>query len=81
MLAGLDKLGIAASAGSACTSATWEPSHVLTAMGMPLSRAAGVLRLTCGPENTEEEIDMVISVLPDIVAESRASARPGLSAK
>jgi cysteine desulfurase len=81
MLAGLDKLGIAASAGSACTSATWEPSHVLTAMGMPLSRAAGVLRLTCGPENREEEVDQVISVLPSIVAESRANARPGLSAK
>jgi cysteine desulfurase len=81
MLAGLDKRGIAASAGSACTSATWEPSHVLTAMGMPLSRAAGVLRLTCGPENTEDQIDRVLSVLPEVVAESRAKARPGLSAK
>jgi cysteine desulfurase len=81
MLSGLDKLGIAASAGSACTSATWEPSHVLTAMGMPLTRAAGVLRLTCGPENTEDEIDFVISSLPDVIAESRANARPGLSAK
>ena len=81
MLAGLDERGIAASAGSACTSATWEPSHVLTAMGMPLSRAAGVLRLTCGPENTLEEIDYVLSVLPGVVAESRAKGRPGLSAK
>jgi cysteine desulfurase len=81
MLAGLDKLGIAVSAGSACTSATWEPSHVLTAMGMPLSRAAGVLRLTCGLENSEDEIDYVLSVLPDVVADSRARARPGLSAK
>jgi cysteine desulfurase len=81
ILAGLDRLGIAASAGSACTSATWEPSHVLTAMGMPLSRAAGVLRLTCGRENTAQEIDHVLSVLPDVVADSRAKARPGLSAK
>ncbi len=81
MLGALDRLGIAASAGSACTSATWEPSHVLTAMGMPLTRAAGVLRLTCGPENTEAEIEHVLSVLPDVVAESRAAARRGLSAK
>ena len=81
MLSRLDGLGIAASAGSACTSATWEPSHVLTAIGMPLSRAAGVLRLTCGPENTKEEIDHVLSVLPEVVAESRSHARPGLSAK
>jgi cysteine sulfinate desulfinase/cysteine desulfurase-like protein len=50
-------------------------------MGMPLSRAAGVLRLTCGPENTEDEIDYVLSVLPEVVADSRAKARPGLSAK
>jgi len=81
MLSKLDALGIAASAGSACTSATWEPSHVLTAMGMPLNRAAGVLRLTCGPENTTDEIDDVLSVLPGVVGESRAKARPGLSAK
>jgi cysteine desulfurase len=81
MLAAFDRLGVATSAGSACTSATWEPSHVLTAMGMPLSRAAGVLRLTCGPENTPAEIDYVLSELPGVVAESRAKARPGLSAK
>ena len=81
MLEALDELGIAASAGSACTSATWEPSHVLTAMGMPLTRSAGVLRLTCGPENTAEEIDRVLSVLPRVVSESRAKTRPALSAK
>jgi len=50
-------------------------------MGMPLSRAAGVLRLTVGPENTEEEIDRVLAVLPGVVAESRSKARSGLSAK
>ena len=55
---------------------------MLTAMGMPLNRAAGVLRLTLGPENTEEEIDRVLAVLPDVVAESRARARLGaVSAK
>lgn len=75
MLAALDKAGIAASAGSACNSATWEPSHVLQAIGMPLRKAFGVLRLTVGPENTEEEIDHVLSVLPNIVAESRSNPR------
>jgi cysteine desulfurase len=74
MLEALDRLGIAASAGSACNSATWEPSHVLGAIGMPLRRAVGVLRLTVGQENTPEEIDRVLSVLPGIVAESRALA-------
>lgn len=81
ILAGLDKLGIAASAGSACNSATWEPSHVLDAIGMPLRRAAGVLRLTVGPENTNDEIDRLLEVLPSVVADSRANARSGLSAK
>ena len=79
MLSALDKLSIAASAGSACTSATWEPSHVLTAMGIPLRAAAGVLRITLGPENTNEEVDYLLSVLPTVVAESRAEA--GASAK
>jgi cysteine desulfurase len=75
MLDALDRAGIAASAGSACNSATWEPSHVMNAIGMPLRRAFGVLRFTVGPENTDAEIDRVLSVLPDIVAESRGSPR------
>ena len=74
MLAALDKHGVAASAGSACTSATWEPSHVLTAMDLPLSKAAAALRLTVGPENTEDQIDRVLALLPTIVADSRATA-------
>lgn len=81
MLAALDKAGIAASAGSACTSATWEPSHVLVAMGVPLARAIAALRFTVGPENTPGEIDQLLAVLPRIVAQSRAKARPSLSAK
>lgn len=75
MLAALDKAGIAASAGSACNSATWEPTHVMNAIGMPLRRAFGVLRFTVGPENTDAEIERLLSILPDIVAESRASPR------
>ena len=75
MLAALDKAGIAASAGSACNSATWEPSHVLSAIGMPLRKAFGVLRLTVGPENTEAEVERVLAALPAIVAESRANPR------
>jgi cysteine desulfurase len=81
ILAGLDKLGVAASAGSACNSATFEPSHVLTSMGIPLARASAALRLTVGPENTDEEIDYVLSVLPGVIAESRARSSSGYSAK
>jgi cysteine desulfurase len=77
MLAALDKRGIAASAGSACTSATWEPSHVLAAMGVPLSRAVAALRLTVGPDNTDDEVDYILSVLPEVVAQSRASRGAG----
>lgn len=73
LLAALDKAGIAASAGSACNSATWEPSHVLNAIGMPLRRAFGALRLTVGPENTDAEIERVLAVVPEIVAASRAN--------
>ena len=81
IIAALDKLGVAASAGSACNSATLEPSHVLNAIGLPLSQAIGALRLTVGPENTDDEIDYVLSVLPRVVAESRANTRTGLSSK
>jgi cysteine desulfurase len=75
MLAALDAAGIAASAGSACNSDTWEPSHVLRAIGIPQRRAFGALRLTVGPENTADEIDRVLAVLPEIVADSRANPR------
>jgi cysteine desulfurase len=81
ILSALDKMGIAASAGSACNSATWEPSHVLIGMALPLSKAAGALRLTVGAENTDAEIDRVLEALPGIVAASRASAGAGFSAK
>jgi cysteine desulfurase len=81
ILAGLDKAGVAASAGSACNSATFEPSHVLTSMGLPLSKASAALRLTVGPENTDEEIDYVLSVLPGVISDSRARSSAGYSAK
>lgn len=81
MLAALDKRGVAASAGSACTSNTWEPSHVLMAMGVPMARAIAALRFTVGPENTPEEIDEVLSILPGIVAESRAKTPAVLSTR
>jgi len=81
ILSGLDRLGIAASAGSACTSATWEPSHVLVAMGLPLSKAVAALRLTVGPENREAELDYTLSVLPEVVATSRTGASRRISAK
>ena len=74
MLAELDRRGIAASAGSACNSNTLEPSHVLVAMGVPLSRAIAALRLTVGPDNTDDEIDRVLAVLPEVVARSRAAS-------
>jgi cysteine desulfurase len=84
LVTALDAVGIAASAGSACTSSVWEPSHVLVAMGVPLARAIGSLRLTVGPENTDEDIDHALSVLPGIVERLRAgpsaSLRTGPSA-
>ena len=57
----LDEAGICASAGSACSSGSLEPSHVLRAMGVPSDYLGGSLRLTLGPENTETEIDTILS--------------------
>jgi cysteine desulfurase len=72
----LDLNGVAASSGSACTTASLEPSHVLLAMRVPHELARGSLRLTLGKGNTMEEIDRVLDVLPRAVEKLRALA-PG----
>jgi cysteine desulfurase len=72
MLLNLDLEGICASTGSACSSASLEPSHVLLALGLPHEQAHGSLRFTLGRENTEADIERVLEVLPGIVARLRA---------
>ncbi len=72
LLLSLDMEGIAASSGSACTSGTLDPSHVLLAIGLPHEIAHGSLRLSLGEFNTEEEVDYVVEKLVDIVARLRA---------
>jgi cysteine desulfurase len=69
----LDKLGIMASAGAACGSSTWEPSHVLLAMGLSMTEAVGALRLTLSTANTVAEVDQVVEVLPGVVAALRSA--------
>ena len=71
LLLRLDLAGIAASAGSACTAGSMEPSHVLLAVGQAPELANGSLRLTLGRETTEAEIDEVLEVLPKIAADLR----------
>ena len=78
ILLGLDFSGICASSGSACSSASLEPSHVLLAIGRPADLAQGSLRLTLGVENTDEEVDYLLEVLPGLV--NRLRAMPSLSA-
>ena len=68
----LDMHGISASSGSACTSGSLDPSHVLLAIGLPHSIAHGSLRLSLGESNTEADIDYMLAVIPDIVARLRA---------
>lgn len=67
----LDMTGIAASSGSACTSGSLDPSHVLLALGIPHEKAHGSIRFTLGINNTEEEIDKVIEAMPPIVQRMR----------
>ena len=71
MLLLLDALGIAASSGSACTSGSLDPSHVLMAIGLPHEVAHGSLRLTLDRQNTEEEVDFLLEKLPGIVQRLR----------
>jgi cysteine desulfurase len=70
----LDREGIAASAGAACGSSTWEPSHVLLAMGLSMPDAVGGLRLTLSGETTDCDIDEVLRVLPGAVRDLRPLA-------
>ncbi len=67
ILLGLNAEGIAASSGSACTSGALEPSHVLLAMGMSHEMAHGSLRMTLGRDNSQEDIDHVLEILPPII--------------
>jgi cysteine desulfurase len=72
ILLNLDLMGVAASSGSACTTGALEPSHVLTSLGLPVEMCHGSLRLTLGNENTESDVDYVLSILPGIVSRLRA---------
>ncbi len=67
----LDRYGICASSGSACTSGSLEPSHVMRAMGVPFTAAHGSIRLSLSIYNTEEEVDFVLEKLPPIIAQLR----------
>jgi cysteine desulfurase len=72
LLLNLDMKGIACSSGSACTSDTLEPSHVLLAIGVPKVIAHGSLRFSIGRWTTEEDIDYLLSALPEVVNKLRA---------
>ena len=67
----LDLKGLAVSTGAACSSGAIEPSHVLTAMGLPPERARASLRFSLGKQNTAEEVDYALSILPETVARLR----------
>jgi cysteine desulfurase len=74
MLLALDARQVFASSGAACTSGTLDPSHVLTAMGVPAQLAHGSLRLTVGLTNTPEQIDAAVDALVEVVAKLRSLA-------
>ncbi|GAC1370523.1 MAG: cysteine desulfurase NifS [Ktedonobacteraceae bacterium] len=71
ILLNLDLLGFAASTGSACTSGSVDPSHVLVALGQPPEWSHGSLRLTLGKNNAQEDIDAILAVLPGIIEKLR----------
>ena len=75
LLIALDLEGVAVSTGSACSSGTLEPSHVLKAMGLPPHRTQNSLRFSLGAANTDADIDRVIAVMPGIVEKLRSLTR------
>ena len=72
LLLSLDMYGICASSGSACTSGSLDPSHVLLAIGLKHEVAHGSLRISLSDENTEEDVDKILEVLPEIVSRLRS---------
>jgi cysteine desulfurase len=80
LLIALDLEGIAVSTGSACSSGTLEPSHVLRAMGLPAHRTQNSLRFSLGMFSTEEEVDLVVDVLPRLVEKLRGLTKRTVSA-
>jgi cysteine desulfurase len=72
VLVNLDVAGVACSSGSACQAGSTEPSHVLTAIGLPSELAKNGLRMTLGRENTEADVTYVLDILPSIVEELRS---------
>ena len=79
LLIALDLEGVAVSTGSACSSGSLEPSHVLRAMGLPNARTRNSLRFSLGRSNRQDEIDFVVGVLPGLVARLRTLSRPALA--
>jgi cysteine desulfurase len=67
----MDQFGICASSGSACTSGSLEPSHVLRAMGVPFTAAHGSIRFSLSIYNTESEIDFILEKLPPVIEKLR----------
>ena len=74
LLMKLDEKGICASAGSACSSGSSMPSHVLTAIGLTSEYAEGTLRVTFGDENTKEDVEYLVTSLADVIKEIRANS-------
>ena len=74
LLLQLDMVGIAASSGSACTSGSLEPSHVILALGYPRERALGSLRLSVGRGNSDQDVDLLLDQLPGMVSRLRTMA-------
>lgn len=76
LLANLDLHGICASSGSACSSGSVEPSHVLQAMGLSPGWASSLVRLSLGRENTDRELEYVVGTLPGAIQQARTTGRP-----
>ena len=73
LLVALDRAGVEAAAGSACSSGAIDPSHVLTAMGLPRERALSSVRFSLGWASTAADVDAALAVVPDVVTRLRAA--------